>query len=245
MNNMDTQILEDLGLTNAEIKVYITLLELGSTTAGPIIEKSGLQNSVVHRALNTLIEKALINFILEGKRKIYQATDPSNFYNFIDDKKKRFSEILPELKKKQNPHRPEEAATIYKGIRGLTEIYNIMVNQKGKEYNTFGGGEECANRMGLAWWMNIHRKRIANKISSRQVFDETVKAIGGEIQALPITKIRYLSKEFAQFQETVIVGDYVAINVFTENCYGFLIKDPKVAEGYRKHFELLWKQAKS
>ena len=39
---MDITILEDLGLTNAEIKIYLALLELGSTTAGPIIEKSGL-----------------------------------------------------------------------------------------------------------------------------------------------------------------------------------------------------------
>lgn len=242
---MDTQILEDLGLTNAEIKVYLTLLELGSTTAGPIIEKSGLQNSVIHRALNTLIEKGLINFILEGKRKVYQATDPTNFHNFIDEKRRKFDLILPELKKKQNFNRPQEAATIYKGVRGLTEIYNIMVREKG-EYNTFGGGHECEKRMGMAWWMNIHRKRILNKLPSRQVFDETVRNIGDkEMGVLPMTKIRYLSKEFASFQETVIVGDYVAINVFTENCYGFLIKDPQVADGYRKHFELLWKQAKA
>jgi len=241
---MDITILEDLGLTNAEIKVYLALLELGNTTAGPVIEKSGLQNSVVHRAINTLIKKSLINFILEGKRKIYQATDPKNFYNFIDEKKRRFDELLPELNKKQNK-KPGEIASVFRGTRGITEIYTFMVNQKGKEYNTFGGGKECATRMGDSWWLNMHRKRIANKLPARQVFDETVRQIGSEIASLPITKIRYLSKEFAQFQETVIVGDYVAINVFTENPYGFLIKDSKVAEGYRKHFEILWKQAKA
>ena len=64
-NIMDTSILEDLGLTQAEIKVYIALLELGSSSAGQILEKSGLQNSVVHRALNSLIEKGLISYILE------------------------------------------------------------------------------------------------------------------------------------------------------------------------------------
>lgn len=241
---MDISILEDLGLTNAETKVYLALLELGSSSAGAIIEKSGLQNSVVHRALNSLIEKALINFILEGKRKIYQATDPSNFYNFIEDKKKRFSEILPELKKKQETKKVSEMASVFKGKRGLSEIYNFMINQKGKEYNTFGGGEECASRMGEEWWLNIHRKRIANRLPSRQVFDETVRKVGKEIAKLPYTKIKYLSKDLAQFQETVIVGDFVAINVFTDNCYGFLIKDPKVAEGYKKYFELLWKISK-
>jgi sugar-specific transcriptional regulator TrmB len=241
---MDTDILEDLGLTQAEIKTYITLLELGSTTAGPILEKSGLQNSVVHRALNTLIEKGLINYILEGRRKIYQATDPENFYNYIEEKKQRFKQLLPELKAKQEIAKPKEAATIYKGMRGIKEVYSIMINTKAKEYITFGGGEECADRMGMAWWNNLHTRRVANKLPSRQVFDETVRPKADFILSQPITNIKFLAKEFAQFQETVIVGDLVAINVFTENPYSFLIKDKKVAEGYMKYFELLWKIAK-
>ena len=60
---MDTKILEDIGLTNAEIKVYLALLELGSSTAGHILEKSGLQNSVVHMTLHKLIDKGFITFI--------------------------------------------------------------------------------------------------------------------------------------------------------------------------------------
>ena len=71
---MDTEIFEELGLTRTEIKLYLTLLEIGSSTAGTILEKSKLPNSTVHRDLNSLIERGLINFILEGKRKIYQAT---------------------------------------------------------------------------------------------------------------------------------------------------------------------------
>lgn len=241
---MDISILEDLGLTNAEIKVYTSLLEIGSSTAGPIRERSGLQNSVVHRALSSLINKGLVNYILESKRKIYQATNPENFFNFIDEKKKKFELILPELKKKQMSAKEEEKATVYKGVKGIKEIYNILINSKDKEYLTFGGGYMCEERMGTEWWESMHTKRISNKLPSRQIFDETVRKFGIKLIKRPISKVKYLSKEFAQFQETVISGDYVAINVFTENPYGFLMKDPKVAEGYRKHFELLWKIAK-
>ena len=56
---MDTQILTDIGLTQAEIKVYLSLLELGTSTAGPIIENSGLQSSVVFMTLTKLIKKDL------------------------------------------------------------------------------------------------------------------------------------------------------------------------------------------
>ncbi len=243
---MDTSILEDLGLAHAEIKVYVTLLELGSSTAGPILEKSGLQNSVVHRAINSLIEKGLINYILEGKIKIYQATNPENFFSFIEEKKKRFEQILPELKSKQNSQKHRESASIYKGIRGIKEVYEIMRNTKAEEYLTYGGGPPTEKVMGLTWWINHHQKRINNRLISRQVFDKSVRLIGGtEIEKLPKTNIRYVSGELAQFQETVIVGDKVAIAVFTDTPYAFLIEDKAVADGYKKYFEILWKTAKT
>lgn len=241
---MNLEILEDLGLTKTEITVYLKLLELGSASAGAILTKSNLPNSTLHRDLNSLIEKGLINFINEGKRKIYQATDPERFFEYIEDKKRRFEEILPELKKKQQTQIEKENAGIYRGVRGIKEVYNIMINANGDEYNTFGGGHVTVDIMGLTWWENLHKRRVANKLHSRQVFDMTVKPDAGRIEANQMTKIRYVDKEFAQFQETVIVGDYVAIAVFTENPYAFLIKDRFVADSYRKHFELLWKSAK-
>jgi HTH-type transcriptional regulator, sugar sensing transcriptional regulator len=242
---MDLDILKDLGLTPNEIKMYLTLLELSCASAGDILKKSKLPNSTVHRTLNSLIEKGLVNFILEGKRKIYQATDPEHFFNFIDDKKKRFEEILPLLKKKQKFVKKQELASVYKGIRGVKEVYNIMINAKGREYNTFGGGPVAAEIMGFTWWLNLHKRRVANKLASRQIFDDSVKWGGKDIEKNPLTKIKYVDKEFAQFQETVIVGDYVAIAVFSENPYAFLIKDKLVADSYRKHFNLLWRMTKN
>ncbi len=241
---MDTEIFEDLGLTKTEIKIYLTLLELGSSSAGKILENSKLPNSTVHRDLNLLIEKGIVNFILNGRIKIYQATNPEHFFDFIEDKKRRFEEILPELKQKQNATKEKESASVFKGIRGIKEVYNLLINSKGKEYNTFGGGHITVDIMGLSWWDNLHKRRVANKLPARQVWDESVKKEGKEIQKNPLTKIRYIDKKFEQFQETIIVGDYVAITVFSENPYAFLIKDSKVAESYRKHFEFLWESAK-
>ncbi len=242
---MDISILEELGLTHSEIKVYTTLLELGSSSAGLILDRSNLQNSVVHRALNSLINKGLINFILEGKIKKYQATDPENFYNFIEDKKRKFEQILPELKLKQKMAKNYEQATVFKGKRGINELYNLLLNSGGKEYNTFGGGSSVTYQiMGETWWKNLHSKRIAKKIKCRQIFDETIRNFGNELNKKPLTKIKFLSREFEQLQETIIIGDNLGIAIFTKNPYGILIKDQLVTEGYRKQFEILWKEAK-
>lgn len=241
---MDTQILEDIGLTNSEIKTYMALLELGSSTAGAILEKSGLQNSVLHRALNTLIEKGIITYILEGKRKVYQATDPENFIQFIEDKKKKFEDVLPELRNIQLFAKQRTRAEIFKGKRGINELYTNLLKSGGKEYNTFGGGSQVTyDVMGETWWKNLHAKRIDKKIPSRQVFDATIKDYANQLKKLPLTKIRLLSREFEQLQETVIIGDMVGIAIFTQNPYGILIQDRVVADGYRKQFEILWKNA--
>jgi len=243
---MDTSILEDLGLTQAEIKVYIALLELGTSSAGQILDKSRIQNSVMHRALNTLIEKGLISYILEGKKKVYQATNPENFHDYIEDKKKRFDDILPELKQKQKYAKVKNSAEIFKGKKGINQLYINLMNSGGKEYNTFGGGSQVTyDVMGEVWWKNLHTKRIAKRIACRQVFDETIRKFGNELNKKHLTKIRFLPKEYAQLQETVIIGEYVGIAIFTENPYGIMIKDKVVADGYRKQFEILWGKAKA
>ena len=82
---MDTSILEDIGLTGAEIKVFLTLLELGTSTAGKVVEKSGLQNAVVHRAFHSLAEKGLITYVKEGKIKHYQTIEPKQLLNFLEE----------------------------------------------------------------------------------------------------------------------------------------------------------------
>ena len=63
--DINTDILEGLGLTNTQIKVYLVLLEAGESKTGEIIKKSGLQSSVVYYSLTQLIEMGLVTFIIK------------------------------------------------------------------------------------------------------------------------------------------------------------------------------------
>jgi len=98
---METTALEDLGLSQAEIKTYVALLEMGESTTGPIIKRSNLQSSVVHRVIKQLIDKELVSYVVVGKNKHYQPAKPQTLVNFVETKKKRLLEILPELESRQ------------------------------------------------------------------------------------------------------------------------------------------------
>ena len=84
---MNKQILKDAGLTEGEIKVYLALLELGDTTTGPLVDKSGVARSIVYQILERLIEKGLASYIVKDKTKYYQAADPNKLLDYAQKRK--------------------------------------------------------------------------------------------------------------------------------------------------------------
>lgn len=240
---MDTQILEDIGLTNAEIKVYLALLELGSTTAGPILEKTGLQNSVVHMTLNKLIEKGLISFVKEGKRNHYQASNPKHISEYIDQKKERFEQILPELLNKQKITKEKPEITTFKGIKGIKELLMELLDAGGTEHHTFGSTKESL-MLGDSWWVNYHKKRSQKGIIAKLIFNESLKFWRAEVK-YPKSELRYTKEGFEPLTETIIRNDKIGIIIWTEKPLGVLINNKSAAQSYDKFFEILWKQAKN
>lgn len=67
---MDITVLEDIGLSKSEVKVFVTILELGESKAGKIIEASNLQSSSVYNSINSLINKGFVSYIKKGQGKI-------------------------------------------------------------------------------------------------------------------------------------------------------------------------------
>jgi sugar-specific transcriptional regulator TrmB len=239
---MDTQILADIGLTNAEIKVYLALLELGTSTAGPIIEKSGLQSSVVHMTLNRLLERGLISFVKEGQRRHYQASNPRHIIQYIDEKKERFTEILPALLQKQKQAKDKPEVTSFKGIKGIKELLYELLDAGGKEHHTFGSPKESL-MLGDAWWVAYHRKRAEKGIHDKLLFNESLKFWKAEAK-YEDAEVRYTRTGFEPLTETIIRNDKIGIIIWTKKPVGVLIHNAAAARSYDSFFSMLWKQAR-
>jgi sugar-specific transcriptional regulator TrmB len=241
-NMVDTVILEDIGLTNAEIKVYLALLELGTSTAGPILEKTGLQNSVVHLTLNKLIEKGLVSFVKEGKRNIYQPANPKHITEYIDEKKERFQEILPQLVATQHTAKEKPEITVFRGVKGIRELLYELLEAGGKEHHTFGSSRKSL-MMGDAWWISYHKKRARKGITAKLLFNESLKFWRAEVR-YPKSEIMYTKAGFEPLTETVIRNDRIGIIIWTDRPIGILIHQKEAAESYDEFFQMMWNSAK-
>ena len=238
---MDTHILEDIGLTNAEIKVYLTLLELGSSTAGPIIEKSGLQSSVVHMTVNKLVEKGFVSFVKEGKRNHYQATNPKHIVEFINEKKQRFEQILPELLLKQQTAKIKPEIITFRGVKGIKELLLELLDAEGKEHHTFGSIRKSL-MLGDAWWVSYHKKRAEKGIRAKLLFNESLKSWKAETK-YPKADVRYTKAGFEPLTETIIRNDKIGIIVWTDKPLGVIIHQKEAAQSYEQFFQMMWNAA--
>ncbi|MFA6888690.1 MAG: helix-turn-helix domain-containing protein [Candidatus Woesearchaeota archaeon] len=239
---MDTTILENIGLTNAEIKVYLALLELGTATAGPILEKSQLQNSVVHMTLNKLVDKGFVTFVKEGKRNHYQAINPKHIIEYINEKKERFEEILPELLLKQQQAKEKPEIITFRGIKGIREMLTELLEAGGKEHHTFGSTVKSL-MIGDAWWISYHKKRSQLGIKAKLLFNESLATWKAE-KKYPQSEIRYTKTGFEPMTETIIRNDKVGIIIWTDKPLGTIIHQKEAAESYDKFFSIMWNTAK-
>ncbi len=237
---MDTTILEDIGLTQVEIKVFLALIDLGSSNAGDIMEKTGLQNTTVHRAFHSLAGKGLLTYILVSKKKNYQAVDPDLLLTHLEEKRANLQSIIPELKERIKASGSKPQVIVYQGVKGAKELLHQMLDTDSKEYVAYGGNQTNVNLFGDFFWKNFHNKRYQKKIKAKLIFHNSLKHWVPILNKYPLTEVKTTKHIFEQMTETVICGNKVAILVYLPKPFGVLIDEKTAADSYRKFFDILW-----
>src|SRR4051812_24931897 len=70
--------LEKLGLNKNQIIVYLKLLEIGKSQAGPIIKAAELHRMQVYEAFEELKNQGLVTIAQEKNVQFFEAADPNN-----------------------------------------------------------------------------------------------------------------------------------------------------------------------
>src|SRR3989344_8930813 len=99
---MDKEVLTQIGLTDYEAEVYLTLLANGQISAYELAEKAGLYRQVTYDSLKRLVEKGFVSSVQEGKTKLFKATDPKLILEFLNERVESYKQMLHELTKLYN-----------------------------------------------------------------------------------------------------------------------------------------------
>ena len=243
---MNTQILEDLGLTKNEIKVYLALLEIGSTGAGPLIKKLHMYRAAVYELLDLLIDKGLVSYVIKANRKYFEAHDPDRLLEYVNsqrqelqDKEAQLKTLLPELRLRKKLASTQNG-TVYQGKSGLKSIFEDILKEK-SEWYVFGASGQF-KELFPAYYIHFHKRRVQSNILLKIIFTEALRKT--RESALEKIQLRYLPESYITPSTTYIYGDKIVILVWSPEPLAFMIRSKEVAESYREFFGVLWRTAK-
>lgn len=241
---MDIELFKELGFTDREIKVYLAMLELGSSTVGPISAKSGLQHTKVYETLEKLIAKGLVSYTVVSKTKYYEADDPKEILNLIEERKRRFISILEELQQKRKYAEEKQIVVVHEGYKAFKAMFNRILDElkPGDSYYAFNFKEEYIDTSAPIFLRNFHQKLALKRIDDRAVGNFAVKEYIQKTFAGLRIKQRFVKRSTPT--GVVIIKNKVIQLTWGERPTAIEITSPQIYEKYKKFFEELWKEGK-
>ena len=236
---MIQETLQDLGLNRRESFCYTALLELGSSKIGVIVKKTGIPSSKIYEILDKLIKRGLVSYVKIGKIKHYQASDPKTLLNYIDEKKKKIEEILPQLLLKQKLS-TKQSVEMFEGQKALFSLFtNLIKDAKPKEkYLIFSINEENKNDAVNLFFKNLAVRRKEKKLDVRLL--KNIKHYKKEKH----TKLKLKYTEFNLPQGITIFRNTVVILSWVESPIAIKIESETISNQLREFFLGQWKIAK-
>lgn len=243
---MYAELLQNIGLSPNEAKIYETLLNIGVTGVGDISTKANIHRRNVYDALQRLVQKGLVFTIFQKRENRYSAVGPDKLMELVKEKERELSAVLPALRQLYQKEPPEEAAFIYKGLEGYKNYMRDLV-RIGK--NTLFLGAK-----GLWYTPGIDRHFLNDfvvmakkkKITYRTLYDPRVpkqlptalKNVGGEYKILP--KGYETTGVCDIFGNYVVTFTSVGVGNFGEDGTVYVMINQQLADSYRTWFNFIW-----
>ncbi len=251
---MDYSALEEAGISKAEMQVYTSLLELGSTTAGPIIRRTGFQSSTTYFCLEKLRSKGLLKFVIRNNKKYFQAAPPERILEFIREQKEKFTQkehtalgLIKSLTIMQTKSSSDQEIVVYEGFSGIKSAFLDILSTmpSGSEYCVLGArsGEpvELVEKFLKRFHIRRGRKRIRIKLLANE---DMKKVMERRFRRDKYSELRYMPSGYVTRLTPNIYGDKVLLAIWMDKPSAVVIKNSAVADSFREYFELIWESSK-
>ncbi len=238
----------ELGLSKNEAKVYVALLELGSSMTGPLIKKSGMYRVIVYDTLEKLLKLGLVSYSLKRNRKLFEAGSPKQIIELIRNKEIVARSVVHALEQLQQEKPTEKGVFVYEGWKGIKaaqeNYFKDMKKKVGGEYLMVGASRELHKKLDV-FFNYFHERRSALGIPAKLLFNENNRRFGNLKNEYHPVQVRFMPKGTVTPSWMSTYKDMVLIGVAEDAPLAIFVKNDAVAESYRQYFYFMWEQAKN
>lgn len=242
--------LADIGLTKGEIKVYLALISIGSTTVGPIINQSGVSSSKVYLILHRLIQKGLASSVIKEKTKYFQAQDPSKIIDYVEKleqelttKKKNIIKIMPSLIASMK-EKKEVTVEVLEGKNGFMSIHEKELANMSKGEIHYSIADYTFGKEYAAFWVKFNQTRGEKGIQSYLIYSYDNWNQKQRMSVRRKRKLffpRVLPKNINIPTHISLFKDTVIISIFEKKeIISLVIRNTSFFNAQKQYFDILW-----
>lgn len=229
--------LMEIGLTEGESKIYLSLLKLGSVPVKIIKEETKIHRTTIYDFLDKLINRGLVGYVVKKNVNYYSAVNPSKLLDIIKEKEQVLNDAIPFLIKLYESEKKDIKIEAYKGLEGIKTILNDII-KTGKDIIGFGIDETKFKELSPSLMEQYFRKLEEKKLSERLLTSKKIKFIFKKNS----TTYRYIPEKFFNPTSNLVYGIKTAIIIWNPLTI-IVIENHDLADSFKKYFEILWKIA--
>jgi len=238
-------ILTELGFSGKEIKVYLEIVKSEKITASKISKNIKLPRSSVYDLIEKLLDKGLISYTIQQKKKTFQVTDFNKFISKLKEQEKLAHLAILELNKLNVDSKESYKVEVLEGKEGLKAHFDyiqlLLKTKKLKDFLVFGTKLESINKIKFFFLSRFKEYiRLSSGIDFRVIWDfdvyndkfmKTIKGIG---------KHKFFPKKLKNKATTAVFNDFIVIIFNVNKPIIIRIKSKAVSGSYRDQFNLFW-----
>ncbi|MGM5479955.1 MAG: TrmB family transcriptional regulator [Nanobdellota archaeon] len=244
---MDLSILKNIGLTDAEIRIYNALVQLGEAPIFKIMKTAKVSSSKVYLLLEKLIQKGLVCTTIENKTKLFRITNPQSIIELVEKQKEELNQVnnkveslIPQIKSKIGSLE-QESTQIYTGVKGISAAFQNLLSElnKNDEYLFFSinPNELTSKEMDL-FFSNYHLKRIEKGIKLRGI-------VHPQLKNSYLKKVLHRDFKIKHHKLTMPTGVIIGKNRILMPLWGdqnicYEIISNRMVNRYKEFFSKLW-----
>jgi HTH-type transcriptional regulator, sugar sensing transcriptional regulator len=250
---MIQNVLQNIGLNQKEIKVYLIALEIGTQPASVIGRKVALPRNTTRFLLDKLVDKGLIKKSTKANTQLYTPEEPKNLINLlerqrvdsnasIDEKIKQLNEFMAELETRYHPESTKPKVTFYEGDDGLIKVYEdtLTSSETIRSFASF----DVMHGVLPDYFKTYYKRRAENKIMIRSIHPDTSLAIEKtKNDKKEWRDSRLISKDKYNFNPEIQFYDNKVIITSWKERLGILIESREIYQAMTVAFELAWNEA--
>jgi sugar-specific transcriptional regulator TrmB len=235
-------VLEELGLSPNEAKVYFASLQSGPASVTEVARASGVKRTTVYSVLTSLAEKGLVAKEVHKFRQRFVPREPNELLHLLEIQRKKLDQALPHFNAINQLGSSQSVLKHYHGMASLRRVYLEMLElvRPGEDYMVLGNQEQWLP-LSSEFFTSFIKIRAELQIRVRVILTESAeardymkgnKARNEEIRLLPPTS-RITTN-------LVVIPRRVLIHQLVEPVSGLVIENPHVVTMHQEMFEQVW-----